>query len=409
MDERINRLLNLVNKALGEVKVEINNSLNVIDELHMLKEENVRENAHSRILCKLLNYQTDKDGKKAFPIFEDFVRVIKEKHPEKNEWASIQPMNPIIRTEVICGSSSDDIIGRIDILIEDRSKESNKYAIIIENKANNAGDQERQIERYIDRELNEGFNEDQIFVLYFPREEDGNPDEQSWGNHIDFKEKKYISFAYNTHFLKWFEQVKELDCIANDELTKSGIIQYHDYLCKWLKKEKENDKIRMNTINSSLNVDEKGILAKLSILGEFSYLIKRELNRRHETEGLSSLYNSIRSCLHIELTNHVAGTKLSVYPITTFQGRKVYMGYQFKYQNNNYLLYIGSNNSGLFCSVISKEGLNINTNINNNGLRNLLNRGNTYYIYDSFDNKYDFRPKVDVFLLALNIINTLAE
>ena len=105
------------------------------------------------------------------------------KEPQKKNWVEvIQPNNPVISTEVGF-DYGNSFRGSIDVLVEDRGDEDNKYAIIIENKANEAGDQDKQIKRYIMREIREGFAEEHIFVLYLPREEGGEPAEQSWGDY----------------------------------------------------------------------------------------------------------------------------------------------------------------------------------------------------------------------------------
>ena len=130
--------------------------INLIDELH------ANENAHSRILEKLLKQKTH-DGK--FEILESFISYLKEKGGR--HFSKIQIKNPEITQEK----------ERIDLWIRDNKS----YAIIIENKVNHAPDKGKQIERYINKTISYGFVEKNIFVLYLPPTYEKEPEPQSWG------------------------------------------------------------------------------------------------------------------------------------------------------------------------------------------------------------------------------------
>jgi PD-(D/E)XK nuclease superfamily protein len=64
---------------------------------------------------------------------------------------------------------------KIDILIEDQKS---KHCIIIESKLNNAGDQPRQIPRYVDRQQSRGFRIDT--VIYLSLDGSKRPDQSTW-------------------------------------------------------------------------------------------------------------------------------------------------------------------------------------------------------------------------------------
>lgn len=117
--------------------------INLIDELH------ADENAHSRILGKLLQQKSAKSTH--FEILESFLNFITENHRIKEDFRQITINKPVITQE----------IGRIDLWIRDE-----EYAIIIENKIGWAKDQPNQLERYIKRTKEQDFDEQQIYVLY---------------------------------------------------------------------------------------------------------------------------------------------------------------------------------------------------------------------------------------------------
>ena len=88
--------------------------LNIIDELH------INENAHSRILCKLLQFRSDNG---CYEMLNSLLSLIKEKYQRddtKNEFSKICIKEPTITQEV----------ERIDLWI----KEEGKYAIILKPK-----------------------------------------------------------------------------------------------------------------------------------------------------------------------------------------------------------------------------------------------------------------------------------
>lgn len=115
-------------------------NLNLIDELH------ANENAHTRILLKLLDYEFNQ--KKV--ILEDFLNLLNRKLLDRKI--------PIF----------DDykITGQFEFIDGYIWSDSKKVAIIIENKINWACDQNEQIQRYIETAKQCGIDEKDIFVVY---------------------------------------------------------------------------------------------------------------------------------------------------------------------------------------------------------------------------------------------------
>ena len=122
----------------------------------VLKEVQVNENAHTKLLKSLIDYK---------PALLHFVAWIKEKRafdlPVSGEGS------PEIKTEV----------DYIDMLIQ----EGGNYAIIVENKVCGAVDRDRQLGRYINDCVGLGYKEHQIYVLYIVDRPGKEPTEQTWG------------------------------------------------------------------------------------------------------------------------------------------------------------------------------------------------------------------------------------
>ena len=115
--------------------------LNVINELHD------DENAHSRILIRLLQYK----DKGEYTWLKFFINRMKDSYEGD---VDIKISNPEIKTEHNTGD------GRIDGLIWEKCK----YVIIIENKIWNAPDQENQIDKYVEYVNKLGYKN--IYVIY---------------------------------------------------------------------------------------------------------------------------------------------------------------------------------------------------------------------------------------------------
>lgn len=159
------------------------------------------ENAHSKLLAKLLNYK--KDNKYLF--LELFLQDI-----------GIDEIiiKPKIKVEK----------DRIDVSIEDKG-----YAIIIENKIHYATDQKGQIERYYNK-VRSNNKTMQIYVLYLTRR-GGDPSEYSLPKELKDKlSNRYMSINYFDHILPWLK--KRIYPICNDKtsLLTNGIEQYIDHL-----------------------------------------------------------------------------------------------------------------------------------------------------------------------------------
>ena len=178
---------------------------NVIDELH------ANENAHSRILQKILLYK----HKNEYPFLHSFldtfltdVKNIKEPLITQNQ-------------------------EYIDLLIEDRKSD---FACIIENKIHWATDQSEQIARYIKTVINHG--KKNIFVIYLTSDGNKQVSDDSFTDEakkiLGYKDEnsagQFLSLNYREHVLPWLKEEVLNNCAYKDQKMITGIVQYIDHL-----------------------------------------------------------------------------------------------------------------------------------------------------------------------------------
>ena len=176
--------------------------INVIDELH------ANENAHTRILTHLLKYK--EDGKHV--ILSSFLKQL-----------------PTFNVESIDIEKSKVYYNRdnIDGLIE----KDGEYAVIIENKIHWAVDQDKQIERYVNTEIERGIPSDNIWVIYLTR--DGRKKVEGYSLTEKTKEilgDHFLEMDYYHNILPWLKETVLPNCRVREEWLESAIKQYIDYL-----------------------------------------------------------------------------------------------------------------------------------------------------------------------------------
>lgn len=207
LSESQQKLLELASKCsiwYEEEKEKFPYHINIISELHD------NENAHSRILMQLLRY---KDGDR-YPILESFIQNM-------GTVGNIEPEIDI-NTPQITNERE-----RIDGLIE----ETNKYAIIMENKIWGAADQNNQIERYVDAVIRHGIPEERIFVIYLTK--DGLKLVSDWSLTEKTKgilQERFIPMNFKHHILPWLKEEVLPNCKMKEEFLHSAVHQYIDYL-----------------------------------------------------------------------------------------------------------------------------------------------------------------------------------
>lgn len=190
-------------QAIDSLQCEHPYRLNVIEELH------INENGHSRILTKLLQYRSNN---RQYVFLESLLNyIISTKRVDFPD----QVENPEISQEA----------ERIDLWVRDK-----KFALIMENKACGAVDQETQIFRYIEKTRNRGYADDKIFVIYLPPTDDKEPSDDSWNGLKELYAKRYVKLSFRDDIIKWIENYVLPNICYKDNLLLTAVIQYCDYL-----------------------------------------------------------------------------------------------------------------------------------------------------------------------------------
>lgn len=181
-----------------------------LDELpffyNILEEVRVNENAHTRLLMRLLEYE---------PARQHFFNYL-----EGKGFASPKMSKPKITAER----------HRIDGLIQDGN-----YAIIIENKVCGAVEQGRQLEKYVDECVGDlGYNLGKVYILYLFDREGLEPSLQTWGEYKkeDFG-NRYLQLSYAGDIINWLDELLakvQVDSAKKSKSLQAGITQYLDYL-----------------------------------------------------------------------------------------------------------------------------------------------------------------------------------
>lgn len=193
--------------------------LNVIDELH------INENGHSRILTKLLQYR-NKNGKYVF--LESLLNYIIAKKRVDFPTKIIDP----------CITQEEE---RIDLWIRDKD-----FAIIMENKACGAGDQETQIYRYVEKTKKHNYSDEQIYIIYLPPTGDKEPSDDSWNGLKDKYQKRYVNLSFRDDIIQWLQAEVIPNIYYKDNMLLTAMIQYCDYL-------KELFNLNNNDMTNKLN------------------------------------------------------------------------------------------------------------------------------------------------------------
>ena len=209
--EELFKLADAYCQVLDKVKKEQPYHLNIIEELH------INENAHSRILAKLLQYQ-DKDTRK-YEFLESFFEYIIQK---TGNFGDIEIQEPEVTQEK----------DRIDVLVLDGNQ-----ALIIENKICGANDQDKQLHRYVEKVKKKGYANGDIYIVYLTKYYK-SPAKNTWSSKVEkdnFK-ARFCNLSYLYDILDWLQDrlnwIKEEEKKNNKKEIelKSALEQYINYL-----------------------------------------------------------------------------------------------------------------------------------------------------------------------------------
>ena len=236
--------------------------INIIDELH------INENGHSRILLKLLQYQNEQGE---YTFLHSLIRHIKV-HSPSSSVSRIEMMRPLLTQEE----------ARIDLWVRDWES---GYAIIFENKACDAVDQEEQLSRYIDKTITEGFNKENIFVVYLPSYAH-EPDEQSWGNYKEEFEERYVNLSFRDDILAWLKDNVLPNIPSSNVYLYTAVVQYTDYLEGYF---------LLRTINNRMNMNLDNLISSQFELDKFNTDKERIKVLQEKIDDMQEVVNSMQA------------------------------------------------------------------------------------------------------------------
>jgi hypothetical protein len=235
------------------------------------------EPQHSKILSHVLRFKTPAGE---YEILKSLIAYIQSRY---GIFAGIKVEKPCIDPEY----------GRIDIYV----RESGRYAIIIENKSNAAGDQPNQLARYIKRVEADGYTDEQIYVLYTPQEAWREPADHSWTTPPDdpdcpgvsLKGKfqdRYVNFSFRVGILPWLKESVLPNVRHKDTHLSSALAQYIDHWdgqCGLRNNEKEKH-MSMETVvlkRLEISTDTSGIT-------QFGAFVEKVMKKRREFDVVTT-------------------------------------------------------------------------------------------------------------------------
>ena len=267
--------------------------------INLLEEIKVDENAHSRILEKLLQQETP-CGK--FEILESFLQFCGGKSASFGNICFIRPPDITQNKK------------HIDLWIRDKNM---RYAIIVENKIHRKEDEKRQLFRYIKTTEEYGYDRKNIFVIYLSSTYGNAPDKQTWGEgeencKEEFK-NRYLHLSFREDILTWLSDYVLPNVRLKDKYLSSALEQYIDHLKFWYSLRDINKKMNMElqklikdtwklTGSSQENLDQleekKEIVNNINL--QIESLIRQEKFKRWEEniprwkEALKEQYSSYK-------------------------------------------------------------------------------------------------------------------
>ena len=229
--------------------------INIIDELH------INENGHGRILLKLLQYQNEQGE---YTFLHSLIHYINT-HSHSSSFSRIEIKRPLLTQEE----------ARIDLWLRDWES---GYAIIFENKACDAVDQEEQLSRYIDKTITEGFNKENIFVVYLPSYAH-EPDEQSWGNYKEEFEERYVNLSFRDDILAWLKDNVLPNIPSSNVYLYTAVVQY----------------FLLRTINNRMNMNLDNLISSQFELDKFNTDKERIKVLQEKIDDMQEVVNSMQA------------------------------------------------------------------------------------------------------------------
>jgi hypothetical protein len=236
-ENHLNRLTTLL-KSLGSItgNFQNNNCIKPYNIILAASDIYYRENYHSDIMAYILE-----NKKNTMRYFIDYINTLSDDLPTVS-------INDFLNTEVVREKN------KIDILIKDLSS---YHCIIIENKINNAGDMKRQLPRYYNVVVKNGYKVDRI--IYYSLDGEKCPDKSTWTNE-DLQlglDKKIVFGAGANGSENDFVNAFLVPCKNNteNEQEKAFYCQYIDLL-EYMRRNQMNYQLMEKFYHEMINIEQ---------------------------------------------------------------------------------------------------------------------------------------------------------
>lgn len=293
--------------AFQPAKVSI--QFNVLDEMH------ANENAHTRILARLLQVQ---------PVCRSFIEYLAKKRPD-------------LSANLLAGTEGEFFVNCFSEYI-DAKIQYGENVIIIENKVKDAVDQDRQIDRYVQKEMEKHEHKQEcIYVIYLTQDGKKKVADYSFsdtkhalGFESEERSGRFIALNYKDHIIDWLGRhlsfsMEELEV---QPYLRSGILQYLHYikgpdLLDERKEEDPYEKFRMKLkslikdVGLDVTIDALSELYKDSLVTTQSQskllvdILKDEIRKEASEDGSHVTYWEEIECKDWGYVNHGYWWRLS--------------------------------------------------------------------------------------------------
>ena len=301
-------------------KLKLPYHLNIIDELH------INENGHSRILMRLFSYRNEKGEYEFLRSFIDYI----QSNTHSEEFKRIKIEIPSITQE----------LQRIDLWVRDKL-----YAIIFENKVYEAVDQDAQLHRYIEKTKDDGYNINDIFVIYLPQNYH-EPNEQSWGEYKEAFESRFAIIPFQDDIIRWLKEHVLPNIRYKDQYLFSAVTQYIDYL---------EGLFGLRTINRRLFMNLEKLFDEQFELSNCSSDKQRMDILNEKISDFESITNQMRILKNKYRQNIIESWKVDLknrYPYLkecNFDGK--FVGVDIKFYGKIIHVFVHYDSTGLYCQV----------------------------------------------------------
>ena len=222
----------------------------------------------------------------------------------------------------------------IDILVQEVS-----YAIILENKIYKAEQQRNQLASYIRDMKAEGYQDEQIYVVYLPDDKDYDANDCSWTLHSNicdgcdgknckkkgsddylkpfFEKERYKCVDFRTKILPWLKDDVLPSCKEDEVLLKAALIQYIDFLEGLFYERLINNNIDMETdklINDKLGLtgesckDYDKVFAQVKDIKTLLEHLKKMLDKLN-VDAMDNLYTHLKETYPNNVVSNDSGAK----------------------------------------------------------------------------------------------------